>query len=107
MITQCCIQRLYKAGPEGQAATDLAKSFERRKCNHWQIKDTDTECIAGVMGDQNRYNYCVATQAPALRKQLRKVPGVPILFEKRSIILLEPPSEASVGRRAEVRLLSF
>lgn len=98
------MQRLYNAGAAAQTATDLAKTCERRKCNHWQLKETDAECISGIMGDTNRFNYCVATQSPALRKQLRKVPGVPILFEKRSIILLEPPSDASVGKRAEVWL---
>lgn len=102
VITQCAIKHLYDQGKEAQGAIEYAKSFERRKCNHWQTKESDDECISGVMGDENRYKYCVATQSNKLRNQLRKVPGVPLLFEKRSIILLEPPSDASVAKRQEV-----
>jgi len=102
MITQCAIKHLYDKGREAAGAIEYAKSFERRKCNHWKTKDTDDECIGGVMGDLNRYKYCIATQSNKLRSDLRKVPGVPLLFEKRSIILLEPPSEASVAKRHEI-----
>ncbi|KAK9899583.1 hypothetical protein P389DRAFT_207241 [Cystobasidium minutum MCA 4210] len=99
MVTQCVVSRLYEEGAASQAATDLAKTFERRRCNHWQVKATDGECITGIIGKDNRYRYCVATQAPSTRGQLRRVPGVPILFEARGMILLEPPSDASVGQR--------
>ena len=108
MITQCSIAHLYKAGAEGQQAVNFARSLERRKCNHWQTKDTDAECIAGVIGTEtNRLNYIVATQSTKLRADMRKVPGVPLLFEKRSIILMEPPSEASMGKRKEASLILF
>lgn len=102
VITQCVVSRLYEEGAASQPATDLAKTFERRKCNHWQVKDADGECITGIIGKDNRYRYCVATQSPATRGQLRRVPGVPILFEARGMILLEPPSDASVGQRKHV-----
>ena len=105
MITQCAMSRLYTQGPSEQSATDLAKTFERRKCNHWQVKETDDECIAGIVGDDNRFRYCVATQSSKLRGTLRKVPGVPLVFEKRAIILMEPPSDISVGKRKEVRYM--
>lgn len=107
VITQCCMARLYSGGAEAQSAVDLAKTFERRKCNHWQTKDTDDECIAGIVGDDNRFRYVVATQSVGLRKTLRKVPGVPLVFEKRAVVLLEPASDASVGRRTEVNTLSL
>lgn len=105
VITQCVVSRLYAEGTTAQAATDLAKTFERRKCNHWKMKETDGECITGIIGNDNRYRYCVASQSPAARGQLRAVPGVPILFETRGMILLEPPSDASVGKRKEVSSL--
>jgi U3 small nucleolar RNA-associated protein 23 len=90
---------------ESKEATKAARGFERRKCNHWQTKETDGECIAGIIGNDNRYRYCVATQSVALRGALRRVPGVPILFEKRGMVLLEPPSDASVGTRKKVSLM--
>lgn len=103
VITQCSIQHLYNGGQASQPAVELAQTFERRKCNHWEMKETDAECIQGIVGDENQYRYCVVTQSPALRNKLRKVPGVPLVFEKRGMILMEPPSDASVGRRKEVR----
>ncbi len=49
VITQCCIHELYLQGKSHQPATDLAKSFERRKCNHKEAIPGN-ECIAAVVG---------------------------------------------------------
>ncbi|TFY68347.1 hypothetical protein EVJ58_g1058 [Rhodofomes roseus] len=49
MITQCCIHELYLQGKEQQPAVDLAKTFERRKCNHREAIPGD-ECLASVVG---------------------------------------------------------
>lgn len=49
VITQCSIVELYKLGPHEQQAVDMAKSFERRKCNHKEAIPGD-ECIASVVG---------------------------------------------------------
>lgn len=113
VITQCSMQHLRPSSSTPstssssfQPALSLAKTFERRKCNHWETKSTDGECISGIVGDDNRYKYCVATQSAVTRAALRKVPGVPLLFVKRSVVLLEPPSDASVGRRHEVSSFS-
>lgn len=47
VITQCCIQALYDAGAEAQAAVDAAKGFERRKCNHFKARPED-ECMLAM-----------------------------------------------------------
>lgn len=49
VITQCCIVELYKMGKERQPAVDLAKEFERRKCNHREAID-GSECLESVVG---------------------------------------------------------
>ena len=49
VITQCCIHELYLQGREMQPAVDLAKSFERRKCNHREVIPGD-QCIESVVG---------------------------------------------------------
>lgn len=49
VITQCCIHDLYLQGREQQAAVDLAKTFERRKCNHREPIPGD-ECLESVIG---------------------------------------------------------
>lgn len=55
MITQCCIHALYLSGRDAQPAVDLAKTFERRRCNHrveadGKMKDPG-ECLADVVGE--------------------------------------------------------
>ena len=49
VITQCCIHELYLQGKTQQPAVDLAKTFERRKCNHREAIPGD-ECLASVVG---------------------------------------------------------
>ena len=50
VITQCCIDSLYKMGKDHQPVVDIAKTFERRKCNHREAIDSD-ECLKDVIGE--------------------------------------------------------
>ncbi|VDB99820.1 unnamed protein product [Peniophora sp. CBMAI 1063] len=99
MITQCCIHELYLQGKPQQEATDLAKTFERRKCNHREPIPGD-ECLLSVTGDKNKHRYVIATQSQPLRQKLRAIPGVPIVHVNRSVMILEPPSEATLRAKA-------
>lgn len=49
VITQCCMHELYLQGKVRQPAVDLAKTFERRKCNHREAIPGD-ECLLSVVG---------------------------------------------------------
>ena len=49
VITQCCIHELYLQGKEQQPAVDLAKIFERRRCNHREAIPGD-ECLTSIIG---------------------------------------------------------
>lgn len=49
VITQCCVEALYKLGKEHQRLVDLAKRFERRKCNHREAIDPN-DCLKDVIG---------------------------------------------------------
>lgn len=49
VITQCCIHELYLQGKSQQPAVDLAKTFERRKCNHREAIPGD-DCLSSVVG---------------------------------------------------------
>ncbi|EKM60980.1 uncharacterized protein PHACADRAFT_247246 [Phanerochaete carnosa HHB-10118-sp] len=95
MITQCCIHELYLQGKVIQPAVDLAKTFERRKCNHMEPIPGD-DCIANVVGDKNKHRYIIVTQSQHLRAKLREIPAVPVVHINRSVMILEPMSEASV-----------
>lgn len=50
VITQCCIHEMYLKGKDRQPAVDLAKTFERRKCNHREPIPGD-DCITSVIGE--------------------------------------------------------
>lgn len=95
MITQCCMQALYAT--DNQQAIDLAKRFERRRCNH-PPKDPKppVECIESIVNIDgvNKHRYVVASQLTKLRRKLRAVPGVPIVFMNRSVMVMEPASDA-------------
>lgn len=96
MITQCCMQALYLT--DNQPAIELAKTFERRRCNH-NIKDpkSPVECIQSIVdiNGENKHRYIVASQSMKLRRKLRAVPGVPLVFMNRSVMVMEPASDAS------------
>lgn len=96
MITQCCIQALYETNNQG--AIDIAKRFERRRCNHPPSKPVPpAECIESItnIDGENKHRYIVASQDYELRKKLRKVAGVPLIFMNRSVMVMEPLSHAS------------
>ncbi|KAI0321708.1 Fcf1-domain-containing protein [Amylostereum chailletii] len=99
MITQCCIHELYLQGKSQQSAVDLAKTFERRKCNHREPIPGD-DCLTSVIGETNKHRYVVATQSQPLRTSLRAIPGVPILHVNRSVTILEPPSDVTLRVKA-------
>lgn len=44
------MEALYKLGREHQAITDMAKNFERRRCNH-RTAIEEEECIKDVVGE--------------------------------------------------------
>lgn len=96
MITQCCMQALYLTN--NQSAIDLAKSFERRRCNHFGDPRPPAECIQSIVNidGENKHRYIVATQNVKLRRQLRGVPGVPLVFMNRSVMVMEPASDATM-----------
>ncbi|KAG7099394.1 hypothetical protein E1B28_001247 [Marasmius oreades] len=100
MITQCCIHELYLQKSQ-QPAVDLAKTFERRKCNHREIIPGD-DCLTSVVGDSNKHRYVIATQSQPLRSNLRAIPAVPLVHLNRSVMVLEPPSDATIAAKQEV-----
>ncbi|KAF5374908.1 hypothetical protein D9758_000485 [Tetrapyrgos nigripes] len=95
MITQCCIHELYLRQKSNAAAVELAKTFERRKCNHREAIPGD-ECLKHVVGETNKHRYVIATQNQPLRSKLRAIPAIPLVHINRSVMVLEPPSDATV-----------
>lgn len=105
MITQCSIRHLYTLSVP-QSTKDplilLAKSMERRRCNHHELDDplSTLECLSSVVDPKksktNRNRYVVASQDEEVRRFCREVRGVPLIYVKRSVMVLEPMAERTI-----------
>lgn len=47
-------------------------------------------------GEKNKHRYVLATQSQPLRSKMRSIPAVPIVHINRSVMILEPPSDATI-----------
>ena len=99
MITQCCIKTLYDAKAQTTIAT--AKELERRRCGHIEEARSPADCVLECVGNRNKNRYVVATQDRDLRAKLREIPGVPLIYINRSVMVMEPPSPATVVLKEE------
>lgn len=111
LITQCAMEALYKS--KNEEAINLAKQFERRKCGHRPARKGEDEedgtlsafdCIKSVVNvkGQNKHRYVVATQKLRLRQVFHKLPGVPLIYIERSVMLMEDPSPATEQVRRRI-----
>lgn len=101
MITQCCMRHLYATND--QSVIEGAKRFERKRCGHHDLEQplSALECLTSCVDPKdkgvNLHRYIVAAQEPEIRVKMRNIPGVPLIYITRSIVLLEPMSGLSTG----------
>lgn len=117
MITQCSIRHLYALSevppPQKDALIALAKRFERRRCNHHTLGQplSTLECFSSVVDPKdshtNKNRYVVASQEDDVRRKLRGINGVPLVYVKRSVMVMEPMAEGSVGAKEGVERGKF
>ncbi|KAK6513687.1 hypothetical protein TWF506_008126 [Arthrobotrys conoides] len=101
MITQCCIRHLYAT--DNQTLINLAKTFERRRCNHSISEDplSSLACMLSVVIPSedapipNKHRYVVATDDQDMREKFREYPGVPGIHIVRSVMVLDQISDAT------------
>lgn len=111
LITQCCMVELYKGEKEGTVEKDavqLAKSWERRRCNHREAVPGD-ECLKSVIGPTNKHRYILASDSKKLRAHLRdEVAGIPLVHTNQSrVIVLEPMTALTKERIEQVSVRYF
>ncbi|KAF1809671.1 hypothetical protein P152DRAFT_461350 [Eremomyces bilateralis CBS 781.70] len=100
MITQCSMRHLYAT--KDSQLIDQAKTFERRRCGHHELDEplSTLECLSSVVDAKdnktNKHRYIIASQEREVRIQMRQIPGIPILFIDRSVLILEDMSAATV-----------
>ena len=91
--------------PQKEALIAVAKGMERRRCNHHELENplSTLECFSNVIDPKNsrtnKNRYVVASQDEEVRKYCRAVKGVPLVYVKRSVMVMEPMAVSSVGVR--------
>ncbi|KAI0006324.1 Fcf1-domain-containing protein [Xylariaceae sp. FL0662B] len=112
MITQCSMRHLYarKSEPGVEAAIEQAKSqFERRRCGHHPDEYPEPlsalECLHSVIDPKNsgvnRHRYVCAINDDAVRASLREIPGIPQIFIRRSVMIMEPMASVTAKARSK------
>ena len=87
-----------------------AKSMERRRCNHHVLDEplSTLECFNSVIDPKsshtNKNRYVVASQDEDVRRYCRSVKGVPLVFVKRSVMVMEPMAACSINAREGMKL---
>ena len=82
-----------------------AKSMERRRCNHHVLDEplSTLECFISVIDPKNsqtnKNRYVVASQDEDVRRYCRGIRGVPLVFVKRSVMVMEPMAAGSINVR--------
>ncbi|ATY59504.1 rRNA-processing UTP23 [Cordyceps militaris] len=117
MITQCEIRKLYEKTnePGVREAIELAKNYERRRCGHhpdeYPKPLSTLECLSSVVDPkstgQNKHRYVVASQSQEVRRALRGVRAVPLIYIKRSVMILEPMADDSTEVRMREEKAKF
>ncbi len=99
MASTCVLDELRNldetSSEEMSGSVFIAKRFELRNCRH-KPSICSAECVASLIGTDNPHHYVAAVQNAELRKSLRSVLGVPLLFINRGVLLMEDPSKATI-----------
>ncbi|KAL9634839.1 MAG: hypothetical protein Q9164_003837 [Protoblastenia rupestris] len=121
MMTQCSIRHLYalpSSDSQKESLIAAAKTLERRRCNHHTLEQplSTFECLSSVVDPKsastqkdlvNKFNYVVAVQDEEVRRWCRGVRGVPLVYVKRSVMVMEPMAEGSTAVREGVERGKF
>ncbi|EKG22041.1 hypothetical protein MPH_00632 [Macrophomina phaseolina MS6] len=111
MITQCSMRHLYAL--KDQEVITKAQAFERRRCNHHTLDEplSTLECIRSVVDPKesktNKHRYVVASQEQKVRSYLRQIPGVPLIYINRSVMIMEPMAGATEDVRDKAESEKF
>ncbi|KAI0543076.1 Fcf1-domain-containing protein [Xylaria digitata] len=119
LITQCSMRWLYarKNEPGIGAVIDFAKErLERRRCGHhpsdYPEPLEEVECLHSVVDPSkngiNKHRYVCAINDDEIRSSLRNgIQVVPLLYIRRSVLIMEPASSTTVKARSRDERAKF
>jgi len=94
-VTECVVAELEKLGPRYRVALRVAKDprLERLPCDHKGTYADDCFCQRA----KAHRCYIVATCDRDLRRRVRKIPGVPVMYLSGRRYTVERLPEATLG----------
>jgi len=107
------MRHLYDAEPKDETLIEHAKGFERVRCGHHELEKplSTFDCLKSVVDPKssrtNKYHYIIASQDDNLRYFMRSIPGVPLIYIKRSVMIMEPMASATNNVREKEERLKF
>src|SRR6187402_1346142 len=111
------MRHLYAAATEPGVSylIDKAKTYERRRCGHRPEEFPEPlsakECLVSVVDPKgsktNKNRYVVASQDLEVRKHMRGVLGVPLVYINRSVMIMEPMASATSDNREREERVKF
>jgi len=113
MITQCDMRHLYDAKPKNETLILQAKEYERRRCGHHELEEplSTLECLTSVVDPKgsgsNKHRYVVASNEKEVRQKMRRIPGVPLIYISKSVVLMEPMTSATEAHREKEEKSKF
>ena len=96
--------------PTKDALILAAQSMERRRCNHHVLDEplSTLECFNSVIDPKNSHTnknrYVIASQDEDVRRYCRGIKGVPLVFVKRSVMVMEPMAADSLNVREGMKI---
>ncbi|XP_011495153.1 PREDICTED: rRNA-processing protein UTP23 homolog [Ceratosolen solmsi marchali] len=103
LTTQCIIVETEKLGHKVYGAMLIVKQFPIHQCGHEKNTVTGSKCLRSMVGSNNESRYVIATQDRLLQEQLKKIPGVPIMYLHGRTPTLEAPSQKSREFAEQIR----
>jgi U3 small nucleolar RNA-associated protein 23 len=111
------MRHLYAAAKEPGVSflIDKAKTYERRRCGHKPEEYPEPlgtqECLSSVVdpkgNKKNKNCYVVASQDLEVRKHMRGILGVPLVYINRSVMIMEPMAGATADNREREERIKF
>ena len=94
IIPSCIFKEVQSIENKIPGLLKLLSQYKIEQCKHNILSATN--CIRDYIGKKNNLKYFVATQDNFLRVQLRKIPGVPLIFFEQNMLLMDKPSRISI-----------
>ena len=98
-VTKCVVHDLKQKGGFYRGAAMIGDSLQHARCAHEGIIAPD-ECIKLLVGGGNADAFFVGAQDVELRSWVRARPGVPLLFIRGQVPILESPSDSTKAQTA-------